>query len=174
MPVRMMLPFGSIPIRFITKRPSLFPRSSTRLSSSVLTFGLPLRAKGRAYHVPPRSQKGLGSVSSPDGCIVPVVRFYNGLSNHLPFWLKPISMFGLFILTGFIHSSRLLALPSSLAPFRIMLADSLYPHGLSLPLSRMGYIVLSASYRFVTDAAWDSRLLLRKQQVSSLIVQVKQ
>ncbi|CDH44475.1 hypothetical protein BN874_1690003 [Candidatus Contendobacter odensis Run_B_J11] len=50
----------------------------------------------------------------------------------LAFWLKPISIFGLFSVTEFINSSFVLALPLSLAPFRIMLADSLCPHRFSL------------------------------------------
>jgi len=45
----MMLPFGSIPIRFITKRRSLSPYSSTRLLSAFLTVGLPLLARRKTY-----------------------------------------------------------------------------------------------------------------------------
>ena len=110
---------------------------------------------------------GLGSVYLPVAFFVPVVRGATELSSHLLFWFKPVSIFGLFTFTEFIDSSLALALPLSLVPFRIMLADTLGPHGFGLPLSGMGYVVPPASYRFVTDAAWDGRLLPRERQVSS-------
>ena len=89
----------------------------------------------------------------------------NGLTNHLPFWLKPISNLWLVPINGISNSSLTLALPFSLAPFRMVLADSLYPHGFDLPLARMGYIVPSASYNPVTRVACDGRLLPRERQV---------
>ncbi len=32
--------------------------------------------------------------------------------THVPFWLKPVSIFGLLVLTTFINSSRMLTIPS--------------------------------------------------------------
>ena len=37
-------------------------------------------------------------------------------THHIAFWLKPISIFGLFLLTTFIESSHLLTMRSTLAP----------------------------------------------------------
>ena len=111
------------------------------------------------------NKKGVGSVCLPM-VVCPCNSKEDELSNHLPFWLKPISIFGLSSLTEFINSSPELALPFSLAPFRMMLADLLLPHGFGLLLSEMGYVVPPASYRPVTGAAWGGRLLPRERQVS--------
>jgi hypothetical protein len=139
--------------------------------SHSLPCGRPAIA-GRGSGLPCSDQitrNGLGSVFSPVVVYVPVTQLNTELSNHLPFWPKPISIFGLSRLTEFINSSLSLALPLSLAPFRMMLADSLYPHGFGLPLSGMGYVVPPASYRPVTRAACGGRLLPRERQVSSWI-----
>ena len=109
---------------------------------------------------------GLGSVYLPVA-FCPCSSRRNRAIQPLTFWFKPVSIFGLFTFTEFINSSLALALPLSLVPFHIMLADTLGPHGFGLPLSGMGYVVPPASYRFVTDAAWDGRLLPRERQVSS-------
>jgi hypothetical protein len=46
-----------------------------------------------------------------------------------PFWVRPISIFGLFLITTFIESSRLLTMPSSPAHLHLMLVDTPFPHG---------------------------------------------
>jgi len=52
----------------------------------------------------------------------------------LPFWLRPESILGRSSLTTFIERSYKLALPSTLAPYRLMLADASSPHGWDAPL----------------------------------------
>ena len=52
LPVGIMLPYGAIPIRSITERPSLFPPSYARPLSAFLAVGLPLLAEERVYRVP--------------------------------------------------------------------------------------------------------------------------
>jgi hypothetical protein len=47
----------------------------------------------------------------------------------VPFWPKPASTFGLLSVTMFIERSPGFALPSILAPLRLMLADTSFPHG---------------------------------------------
>ena len=66
------------------------------------------------------------------GFDVLVIQEQNGLTGHTPYWFKPISVFGLSFLTEFINSLVWLTLPSSLAPFRVTLADSSSPHGSGL------------------------------------------
>jgi hypothetical protein len=74
--------------------------------------------------------------------LVSVCSHFKGeASNRSPYWLKPVSIFGLFLITVFIGSSHMLTIPLSLAPFRVMLADTPCPRGFGLPLSRMGYVV---------------------------------
>lgn len=58
----------------------------------------------------------------------------------LPYWLRP-STLGRFYITTFIESSHTLAMPSTLALGRLMLAARPAPHGFGLPLTRAGYVV---------------------------------
>jgi hypothetical protein len=47
----------------------------------------------------------------------------------VPFWLKPVSILGLVLITTFIESSRLFTIPSIQPLLRLMLADTPSPHG---------------------------------------------
>jgi hypothetical protein len=47
----------------------------------------------------------------------------------VPFWLKPVSIFGLSLLTTFIESSHVFTIPSIRPHLRLMLADTPFPHG---------------------------------------------
>jgi hypothetical protein len=49
----------------------------------------------------------------------------------VPFWLKPVSILGLLLITTFIESSRMFTIPSIQPHLRLMLADTLSPHGSS-------------------------------------------
>jgi hypothetical protein len=67
----------------------------------------------------------------------------------VPFWLKPVSFFGLSRFTMFIKSSHMLTLPSTLAPLRMKLTDTPSPHGFGASHSTVG--TLSEGFtRFVT------------------------
>jgi hypothetical protein len=48
----------------------------------------------------------------------------------VPFWRKPVSTFGLVLITTFSESSHLFTLPSIQPRLRLMLADTPSPHGL--------------------------------------------
>jgi hypothetical protein len=157
---------GSIPIRLITGRHSLFPSSCSRPPWAFLMVGLPWQAKGRVYRVPPKQHEGGRFRLFSGGLHVPVIQMDSGLTSHSPFWFKPVNAFGLFPLTKFIDGSRSLTLSSSLAPFRVTFADTAYPRGCVLSQVRMGYIVLAASYASVAGSTCASRLLPREQQVS--------
>lgn len=64
------------------------------------------------------------------------------LSQPRAFWLKPVSVFGLLVLTTFIDGSHLFSIPSTLAPDRFDASS----HGLSSRFGRrfsmqQGYII---------------------------------
>lgn len=50
-----------------------------------------------------------------------------------PLWVRPRSIFGLFILTTGLKSAQLCTIPSTLAPPRLMLAGTSFPHGFGAP-----------------------------------------
>jgi len=47
----------------------------------------------------------------------------------VPFWLKPLSIFGLSLFTTFIESSHVFTIPSIQAHLRLMLAETPSPRG---------------------------------------------
>jgi len=47
----------------------------------------------------------------------------------VPFWLKPVRIFGLFLLTTFIESSPVFTIPSIQPHLRLTLADTSFPRG---------------------------------------------
>jgi hypothetical protein len=62
---------------------------------------------------------GLGSACSPVARQRRQGKGETPAPGHVPFWFKPVSAFGLLVLTTFISSSLKLALPSTLAPDRL-------------------------------------------------------
>ncbi len=89
------------------------------------------RAEVWGFHVPRNEYANeLGSVFSPAGFIVSVSPNSRELTYPLTFWFEPISNFGSFLLTMFINSSHALAnIILTVAPLRLLLADSTSPHG---------------------------------------------
>ena len=67
----------------------------------------------------------------------------------VPFWLKPLSILGLLLITTFIESSRVFTIPSIQPLLRLMLADTLSPHGSSANRVIVG-TVSAGSVRVVT------------------------
>ena len=47
----------------------------------------------------------------------------------MPFWPKPLSIFGLLEVTTFSKSSPVFTIPSIPPPLRLMLAETPFPHG---------------------------------------------
>ena len=115
-----ILPEDSTPIRPITGRRSLPPSSSTRRPiGDRLAAGLPRGEDDGLTTFHGWITDGVGSACSP------VARTATAGEGRVPctwprtFWFKPVSVFGLLVLTTFISSSPELAMPSTLAPDRL-------------------------------------------------------
>ena len=67
----------------------------------------------------------------------------------VPFWLKPISILGLLLITTFIESSRVFTIPSIQPRLRLMLADTPFPRGSGASRVTVG-TVSAGSVRVVT------------------------
>src|SRR3954449_82236 len=66
--------------------------------------------------------------------------------GHVPFWFKPVSAFGLLVLTAFISRSLELAMPSPLAPDRLGVSSRRIPSREARP-PRWGEVTLSQELR---------------------------
>ena len=103
----------------ITGRPSLPPSSSTRRPIGSPCGGPTPQGGRRAYHVPRMNHRWFRPCLSAGGLDS------DGRGRGIPctwprtFWSKPLSTFGLLVLTTFIGSSPGLAMPSTLAPDRL-------------------------------------------------------
>ena len=91
-----------------------------------LTFSGFLRGL-RAYHVSYKYHDWGRSRLSAAGAASTVGDFIAPTPDHLPFWFKPVSPFGLLAVTTFNSDSHLLTLPITLAP------DRFGTNGLRLP-----------------------------------------
>jgi hypothetical protein len=110
------------PMRPITGRRSLSPRSLTRSTNS-FPCGLPARYRDElrrwrtigltVFRIKDKSR--LGSAFSPT-VVSPCVPTYERDSRLYAFWLKPNSAFGLLLITTFISSSHSLTVLPNLAP----------------------------------------------------------
>ena len=58
----------------------------------------------------------------------------------VPFWLKPLSIFGLLFFTTFIESSHVFTIPSIRPHLRLMLADTPFPHGAGVSRVTVGTV----------------------------------
>ena len=98
----------ALPIRLITRRPSLFPSSSTRSPVGEPYDALSRVGELRAYHVPRRYHDGEGSACPPvTVCLRQASQKRRDRSRT--FWFKPVSIFGLLTVTTFISGSHMLA-----------------------------------------------------------------
>jgi len=76
-----------------------------------LTATYRLRGGLRAYRVPLRYQSGLGPLYSPVALGVHERAVRQASTRHSAFWLKPISILGLFWVTTFIKRLHMLTIP---------------------------------------------------------------
>ena len=112
-------PEGSTPIRPATGRPSLPPSSSTRRPLGPPYGGPTPKGGRRAYHVPRTYQGWFRLCLFAGGSTAAAGEGEHPCTGPLTFWFKPLSAFGLLVLTTFISSSPGLAMPSTLAPDRL-------------------------------------------------------
>ena len=101
----------SIPIPSVTEGRLLFPPSATRCPIGSPYGCLPKVGGHRAYRVPRRYQSGLGPRYSPVALGVHERAVRRASTRHSAFWLKPISIFGLFWVTAFIKRLHMLTIP---------------------------------------------------------------
>jgi len=118
------------------------------------------------FHI--NDTSGLGSAFPPVACRSrPPI--YKRESKLHAFWPEPVSAFGSSTLTMFISSSLTLTNTTQPQPPRHMrLRHSLTPSRFRVALRR-GTLVPGASHNRITPDACPGRLLLAKQQVSSLV-----
>jgi hypothetical protein len=75
--------------------------------------------------------------------------YQDSVPAPVPFWLKPVSIFGLVLITTFSESSHLFTIPSIQPRLRLMLADTPFPHGSGASQETVG-TVSEGSARVVT------------------------
>ena len=101
----------------------------------------------------PRSARltGTGEVLSlrRERCVSMTGYYRDPVPAPVPFWRKPVSIFGLVLITTFSESSHLFTIPFIQPRLRLMLADTLSPHGSSANRVIVG-TVSAGSVRGVT------------------------
>ena len=75
--------------------------------------------------------------------------YQDSVPAPVPFWLKPISIFGSVLITTFIESSHVFTIPCIQPRLRLMLADTPFPHGSGASQETVG-TVSEGSVRVVT------------------------
>lgn len=94
-------------------------------SSVRLAVSYPWVGRLWVYHVPRTEQNGLGPLSSPVALGVHERPHPSASARYSAFWLKPVSILGLFIVTTFSKRSHMLTMSFTLAPYPLlMLADT--------------------------------------------------
>ena len=138
---RQSTPQGSLPafasgdvatrIRPITGRHSLFPTPIPASPSVGLTASLPSFQKEQygLTTFPKVDKDGLGALCPPVALGVHDRVALRPCARYGAFWLKPVSIFGLFLMTAFIESLHVFTIPSIQPHLRLMLADTPLPHG---------------------------------------------
>jgi hypothetical protein len=82
-------------------------------------------------------------------CVSMIGYYRDPVPAPVPFWLKPVSILGLVLITTFIESSRLFTIPSIQPLLRLMLAETPSPHGSGASRVTVG-TVSAGSVRVVT------------------------
>jgi hypothetical protein len=132
---------GATRIRPITERRSLFPTPLPTPPLVGLTAFLP-HLEGRygltTFHKV--DTNGLGALCPPVALRVHDRILSRPCTRSSAFWLKPLSLFGLLLITTFIESSHLFTLPSIQPRLRLMLADTPLPHGFGASQKTVGTV----------------------------------
>jgi hypothetical protein len=117
-------------IRSITERHSLFPTPLPALPWVGLAASLPFKKEQYGLTTFRKVDKdGLGALCPPVALGVHDRILSRPCTRYSAFWLKPLSIFGLSLITTFIESSHVFTIPSIQPRLRLMLADTPSPHG---------------------------------------------
>ena len=137
-------------IRPITGRPSLFPTPLPAPPLVGLMALLPFKKEQYGLTTFRQVDKdGLGALSPPVALCVHDRIFSRPCTRYSAFWLKPLSILGLLLITTFIESSRVFTIPSIQPLLRLMLADTPFPRGSGASRKTVG-TVFEGSVRDVT------------------------
>jgi hypothetical protein len=90
------------------------------------------------------------------------------------FWLKPISVFGLLVLTTFINGSRAFSVPSTLVPLHVDARRYTIPARFWRSSCDDGSIVPGTSHHRVTTIAWPGRVPVADHWVVSSHIDAQQ
>ena len=123
--------WSSTCIRSITERHSLFPTPIPAPPLVDFTASLPFLRKERYGLTTFRTvdKDGLGALCPPGALAVHDRVLSRPCTHYSALLAKPVSIFGLLLITTFIESSRLFTIPSIQPHLRLMLADTSSPHG---------------------------------------------
>lgn len=135
--------------------------------TAFLAVHLPLPAARWAYPLFRMNFPTGGPFLFAGGLPSMVAQFTRTTPHRVPFWSKPVSTFGLLLVTTFIGSSHRLVVPAHpLLLSAFVLADSASPRGSAYRLPG-GYVAPRASHRAVTGSACPGMERLMEQPVSS-------
>jgi hypothetical protein len=121
---------GATRILPITRRHSLFPTPLPAPPLVGLMAFLPFKKERYGLTTFRKIDKdGLGALSPPGALCVHDRILSRPCTRSSAFWLKPLSILGLLLITTFIESSRVFTIPSIQPRLRLMLADTPFPRG---------------------------------------------
>jgi hypothetical protein len=136
-------------IRPTTGRPSLFPTPIPAPPSVGLVAFLPFVRKERygltTFHK--IDKDGLGALCPPVALCVHDKVMARPCTRYSAFWPKPLSIFGLFLLTTFIKSSHVFTIPSIQPHLHLMLADTPFPRGAGVSRVTVGTLFVGIRQR---------------------------
>src|SRR5262245_55963206 len=114
----------------MTGRPSLFPTPLPALPLVGLTAFLPhVEEQYGLTTFRKVDPKGVGVLSPPGALCVHDRVLSRPCTRSSAFWLKPVSILGLVLITTFIKSSHVFTIPSIQPLLRLMLAETPSPRG---------------------------------------------
>jgi hypothetical protein len=143
------------------------PHPFPAVSSAFFAVGLPSRGRQRGYFVHLFDRSGVRSCLSAGGAPSATRELTAPVPDHVPFWFKPDSIFGLFRLTAFIGTSPGLTCPGLLAPDRRDAGSRRVGSRVDGRSFDRGYVVPQASDLAVaSDACWGSRPMAEHRVMS--------
>jgi len=141
---------GATRIHPTTGWPSLFPTPLPAPPSVDLAASLPVLQEQYGLTTFRKvDTDGLGALCPPGALGVHDRVLSRLCTRSSAFWLKPLSILGLVLITTFIESSHVFTIPFIQPRLRLMLADTPFPHGSGASRETVG-TVSAGSVRGVT------------------------